>query len=299
MGIPVIDLKALDGDKSSKTMAQLHEACAKWGFFWVENHGIDVGLMEKVKDFVNSHYEKSLKKSFYESELAKRLSSSPRTDASNGDWETTYFIQHHPVSNIAEFADIGAQFGETMDKYTTQLIEVAEKLAESLSLNLGLGKSYVKNAFSPPFVGTKVAKYPQCPDPDLVLGLRAHTDAGGIILLLQDDTVPGLEFYKDEEWVPVTPEKDNKIFVNLGDQVEVFSNGLYKSILHRVAADKGGSRLSIATFYNPGGDAVISPEPKLLYPGGYRFQDYLDYYVTSKFSDKGARFQTIKEMYKP
>ncbi|KAG0455868.1 hypothetical protein HPP92_023656 [Vanilla planifolia] len=38
----------------------------------------------------------------------------------------------------------------------------------------------------------KVAIYPRCPKPEHAIGLRAHTDAGGIILLLQDDLVPGL-----------------------------------------------------------------------------------------------------------
>lgn len=35
MEIPVIDLKALDDAKRTEAMAQLHDACEKWGFFWV------------------------------------------------------------------------------------------------------------------------------------------------------------------------------------------------------------------------------------------------------------------------
>lgn len=35
MAIPSIDFSELDGDKRSKTMATLHEACEKWGFFQV------------------------------------------------------------------------------------------------------------------------------------------------------------------------------------------------------------------------------------------------------------------------
>jgi isopenicillin N synthase-like dioxygenase len=45
MEIPVIDLKDLNSSESdrSRTMAQLHEACKDWGFFWVskfKNHDI-------------------------------------------------------------------------------------------------------------------------------------------------------------------------------------------------------------------------------------------------------------------
>ncbi|KAK6944845.1 Isopenicillin N synthase-like, Fe(2+) 2OG dioxygenase domain, partial [Dillenia turbinata] len=148
--------------------------------------------------------------------------------------------------------------------------------------NLGLEKCYLKESFAGsrgPMVGTKVAKYPKCPRPELVRGLWEHTDAGGIILLLQDDQVPGLEFFKDGKWVEIPPSKNNTIFVNIGDQVDILSNGRYKSAFHRVMADKNGSRLSIATFYNPAADAIISPAPKLRYP-----------------IDKGPRFETMKKM---
>lgn len=188
---------------------------------------------------------------------------------------------------------------KTMNEYIAQLINLAEKLSELMCENLGLEKDDIKEAFAGskgPSVGTKVAKYPQCSQPELVRGLREHTDAGGIILLLQDDQVPGLEFFKDGKWVAIPPSKNNTIFVNTGDQLEVLSNGRYKSTLHRVLADKNGSRLSIATFYNPAGDAIISPAPKLLYPNRFRFQDYLKLYATTKFSDKGPRFESMKQM---
>jgi hypothetical protein len=39
MEIPVIDLSDLNGgdEERSRTMAQLHEACKDWGFFWVSS----------------------------------------------------------------------------------------------------------------------------------------------------------------------------------------------------------------------------------------------------------------------
>ncbi|KAL5768649.1 hypothetical protein ACOSQ2_015432 [Xanthoceras sorbifolium] len=297
MEIPLIDFNDLEGEKRKKTMSLLHQACAKWGFFQVENHGIDKKLMDKVKQLVNSHYEENLKESFYESEMAKSLKNKDNTG--DTDWESSLFIWHRPKSNINEITDLSEDLRKTMDEYIPQLIKLAERLSELMCENLGLEKGCIKNAFSGekgPSVGTKVAKYPQCPYPELVRGLREHTDAGGIILLLQDDQVPGLEFLKDGEWVNIPPSKNNTIFVNTGDQVEVLSNGRYQSALHRVMADKKGSRLSIATFYNPAGDAIISPAPKLLYPNYYKFQDYLQLYASTKFSDKAARFQSMKKM---
>ncbi|ESR64680.1 1-aminocyclopropane-1-carboxylate oxidase 1 [Citrus sinensis] len=297
--IPVIDFNELEGENRKKTMALLHQACEKWGFFQVDNHGIDKKLMEKVKQLVNSHYEEYLKGGFYDSELVKSLEKENKNNIRDVDWESTFFIWHRPSSNINEIRNLSEDFRNTMEDYIAQLIKLAEKLSELMCENLGLEKSYIKNAFSGekgPSVGTKVAKYPQCPYPELVRGLREHTDAGGIILLLQDDQVPGLEFFKDGEWVKIPPSRNNTIFVNTGDQVEVLSNGRYQSALHRVMPEKNGSRLSIATFYNPANDAIISPAIKLLYPSYYSFQDYLKLYGTTKFSDKVPRLESMKEI---
>ncbi|KAK2993405.1 hypothetical protein RJ640_021624 [Escallonia rubra] len=286
MEIPVIDFGELNGEKRSETMALLHEACEKWGFFQIENHGIDTQLMGRVKQLVNQHYEVNMKKTFYESDIAKSFKDQGKT--TNIDWERTFFVWHRQSSKIND---------KTIEDYVDQLIKLAEKLSELMCENLGLDKSCIKETFSGengPSVGTKVAKYPRCPNPELVRGLREHTDAGGIILMLHDDEVPGLQFYKDGRWVEIPPSKDN-IFVNTGELLEVLTNGRYKGCLHRVMADENGSRLSIATFYNPAGDATISPAPKLLYPSRFRFQDYLKLYAATKFEDKGLRFECMKE----
>lgn len=309
MEIPVIDLAGLNGDDAaerSRTMAQLHEACKDWGFFWVDSHGVDAALMEEVKRFVYGHYEEHLENKFYASDLAKNLQTGGPDDSNHVsdqvDWETTYFVQHRPKNNLADFPEIPPATREVLDVYIGQMVLLAERLAECMSLNLGLDGGRTRDTFAPPFVGTKFAMYPACPRPDLVWGLRAHTDAGGIILLLQDDAVGGLEFLKgDREWVPVGPTKGSRIFVNIGDQVEVMSGGAYRSVVHRVAAGVEGRRLSVATFYNPGQDAVVAPatagEAVQLYPGPYRFGDYLEYYQGTKFGDKAARFQAVKKLF--
>ncbi|KAJ6746424.1 hypothetical protein OIU74_028987 [Salix koriyanagi] len=264
MEIPVIDLSQLEGENRSKTMALLHEACEKWGFFQVENHGLEKKLMDKVKQLVNAHYEENLKESFYESETAKGL-----VNKCDIDWESSFFIWHRPASNINDIHDLSENLREMMDEYITQLIQLAEKLSQLMSENLGLDRDYIKKTFS---------------------------GAKGSFCRNKDERVPGLEFSKDGEWIKIPPSKNNTIFVNTGDQLEVLSNGRYKSTLHRVMAGKEGSRLSIATFYNPAGDAIISSAPEFSYPQNYKFQDYLKLYATTKFSDKGPRFEAMKKL---
>ncbi|XP_042002172.1 1-aminocyclopropane-1-carboxylate oxidase 1-like [Salvia splendens] len=293
MEIPVIDFSKLE---TGETMALLHEACKKWGFFMLDNSGLDTEVMEEVKALTKAHYKQAMRPAFLASETAKSLSSSKNEHIPDRDWESSFFVWHHPDSTTTVLPD---RLRRSMEDYISQLIQLAEKLSEHMCQNLGIRRSHMMEAFSgcrAPSVGTKVAMYPECPRPDLMRGLREHTDAGGIILLLQDDQVPGLEFLKGGEWVKILPSKNNMIFVNIGDQVEILSNGVYKSAVHRVMAMREGNHLSIATFYNPAGDAVISPAADLLVPKEIRFKDYLSLYTKTKFGDKAIRFQSLKAM---
>ncbi|XP_024541844.1 gibberellin 3-beta-dioxygenase 3 [Selaginella moellendorffii] len=80
-----------------------------------------------------------------------------------------------------------------------------------------------------------IAEDPPCPEPDLVLGSSPHSDGVGITLLLQDE-VEGLQIRKNGEWKPVNSMPDAFV-VNIGDILEVMSNGIYKSVEHRVAPE--------------------------------------------------------------
>lgn len=116
-----------------------------------------------------------------------------------------------------------------MKEFAVKLEKLAEQLLELLGENLGLEKGYLKKTLcgsKGPSFGTKVSNYPPCPKPELIKGLRAHTDAGGIILLFQDDKVSGLQLLKDGHWIDVPPVP-HSIVINLGDQLEVYIFVLY------------------------------------------------------------------------
>jgi aminocyclopropanecarboxylate oxidase len=101
-----------------------------------------------------------------------------------------------------------------------------------------------------PFFGIKMAHYPPCPRPDLVDGLCSHLDAGGLILLLQDYEVDGLQVLKDGSWFDVKPIP-HTIVIDIGDQLEVMTNGQCKSMWHHVISIKDENQMSIVAVYNP------------------------------------------------
>lgn len=104
--------------------------------------------------------------------------------------------------------------------------------------------------------------YPSCPEPDLTLGMPPHSDYGLLTLLLQDE-VKGLQIQHQGKWLTVEPIP-NSFVVNVGDHLEIFSNGRYKSVLHRVLVNSSKSRISVASLHSLPYSSKIQPSPKLI-----------------------------------
>jgi len=288
-------------------MAQLHNGCEEWGFFQLVNHGIPEELLERVKKVSSECYKLERDEKFKTSKPVQLLNELVEKKSSNKidnvDWEDVFLLSDDIVES--EWPSETPEFRETMTEYRAELKKLAVKVMEVMDENLGLPNGFIRKAFNGgeagdinAFFGTKVSHYPPCPQPDMVNGLRAHTDAGGVILLFQDDQVNGLQILKDGQWIDVQPIK-NSIVINTGDQIEVLSNGKYKSVWHRVLALPTGNRRSIASFYNPSYKATISPAEQLVetleqvkeeYPK-FVFGDYMSVYAEQKFLAKEPRFQ--------
>lgn len=96
---------------------------------------------------------------------------------------------------------------------------LAKRLLGLISESLGLKRDYFKDLVGEFYQNITVSYYPECPQPELTLGLQSHSDMGVITLLIQDD-VGGLQVLKDGEWVTVEP-LDDAIVVILSDQTQV------------------------------------------------------------------------------
>ncbi|CAL9215290.1 unnamed protein product [Arabidopsis halleri] len=84
--------------------------------------------------------------------------------------------------------------------------------------------------------------YPPCPQPNQVTGLTPHSDAVGLTILLQVNEVDGLQIKKNGKWVFVKPLLNAFIF-NVGDVLEIITNGTYQSIEHRAVVNLEKERL--------------------------------------------------------
>ncbi|KAI3446846.1 hypothetical protein Pfo_003511 [Paulownia fortunei] len=101
------------------------------------------------------------------------------------------------------------------------------------------------------------------PRPNEVLAIKPHGVASAVTYLLQDKKVEGLQTLKDGQWyrVPIVP---NAIVVNVGDQVEIMSNGIFQSPIHRVVTNPHKERITIAFFCTPDSTSEVGAAERLI-----------------------------------
>ncbi|KAL4575012.1 hypothetical protein LXL04_021852 [Taraxacum kok-saghyz] len=278
LNIPVIDLSALmTGDPTlvNATMDEISDACREWGFFQVVNHGIRDEVVDGVREIWRSFFHLPM-------EMKQEYANSPTTYEGYGsrlgfqkgailDW-SDYFFLHYLPSNLKDHNKWPSQppfLREAVEEYSKEIVKLGNVLLKVFSINLGLEEDYLQKAFGGDNdnIGTclRVNFYPKCPQPDLTLGLSSHSDPGGMTFLLPDEHVSGLQVRKDGEWITVKPAP-HAIIVNIGDQIQVLTNAIYKSVEHRVIVNSDKERVSLAYFLNPKSDVLIAPASKLVTP---------------------------------
>ncbi|KAI3881711.1 hypothetical protein MKW92_031979 [Papaver armeniacum] len=149
------------------------------------------------------------------------------------------------------------------------------------NISLGLEENDLVHQLDRKIVHTQINFYPPCSRPDLVYGIRPQTDAGAITILLQDPKVEGLQVHTDDQWVCV-PCMPGALVVNIWDQLQIITNGIFKSPVHRAMRNTERTRISLAMFYAAQTDEEIEPVAALIdgsNPRKYRklkVKDFLD-----------------------
>jgi isopenicillin N synthase-like dioxygenase len=103
------------------------------------------------------------------------------------------------------------------------------------------------------------AKNPQPLDParkDDEIGLGAHSDYECFTILLCS-SAPGLEILSPEDvWVPA-PAVEGSFIINVADFLMRWTNGVYKSTVHRVVNRTAEERYSVPFFFSVNYDQMV------------------------------------------
>ncbi|XP_019171549.1 PREDICTED: gibberellin 2-beta-dioxygenase 8-like [Ipomoea nil] len=267
MELPLIDLEELSRGEMAREECKkkIARASQEWGFFQVVNHGISREILEtmrkeEVKLFKRTFKEKAMAdKMFNFSEGSYRWGSPSASRLREFSWSEAFHVQ---LSDIYADGDSPAaasmpnhHLSSIMRQVATSLYELGQKLAAILAEKVGHSPTYFQETCLLTHSYIRMNRYPPRPN-TFGFGLMPHTDSDFLTILHQDD-VAGLQLVKHGKWVSVKPNPD-ALVINIGDLFEAWSNGIYRSVEHRVVTNSTRERFSTAFFLCPSYDTVIS-----------------------------------------
>ncbi|KAK7351134.1 hypothetical protein VNO77_10355 [Canavalia gladiata] len=268
VNVPIISLS----QPHNQLVKQVTEAASKWGFFVITDHGISTTLIQRLQEVGQQFFALPQKEK-------EAYANDPSTGSFEGygtkmtknleekvEWVDYYFHLMTPPSkvNYDMWPKNPPSYREVTQEYNGEILRVTDKVLEVLSEGLGLERKVLKSCLGDEEIELemKINMYPPCPQPELALGVEPHTDMSALTILVPNN-VPGLQVWKDNNWISVN-YLQNALFVHIGDQLEVLSNGKYKSVLHRSLVNKEHKRMSWAVFASPPLETVVGPLPSVV-----------------------------------
>jgi isopenicillin N synthase-like dioxygenase len=290
--VPVIDLApALDGDlPARKAVAwEIHKACRDIGFFYVANHGVPASLVDAQLEWTRRFFALPIEQklalhmnnvssfSGYEPLAGQTLDTDSPPDLKEGYYYGEELPDSHPYVQEGirgygrnQWPGGLPGFREQVLAYHDAVLALGHRLMGLIALSLDLPEDHLAPLYRYPSGNVRLVHYPPQPANATFnqLGAGAHTDWGGITLLLQDD-IGGLEVENAAgEWIPATPVPGTFV-INLGDMIARWTNDLYHSNMHRVLNNNaaGRDRYSVPYFFSPDHKAPIECLPTCTGPG--------------------------------
>ncbi|XP_054785033.1 protein SRG1-like [Prosopis cineraria] len=272
--IPIIDFGLLsspapDIAQQKQELDKLRLALSSWGCFQAVNHGISVSFLNEVRqvgrDFFQQPMEEKNKVCKGVEEFDGYGADPVPEEGQSLDWSDRLFLYLYPqdTRKYTFWPTNPPSFRGVLEEYGRKIMEVTDLVSRGMARSLNLEeKCFVNQIGEEATLQARFNYYSRCEWPDLVLGLKPHADSTAFTIILQDD-VEGLQIHQDGKWFTV-PTIQNALLVLVGDLMEMMSNGVFKSPVHRVLTNSERDRLSVAMFYQPALSREIGPEEGLV-----------------------------------
>jgi len=272
----VLDLERFAGATRAAFLEEVREAARGPGFFYLVGHGIDDALTQEVLA-LSRHFFSLPEKD----KLAIQMVNSPHFRGYNRAG-----LEHtRGKPDWREQVDIGAerealtldpssppwarlqgpnQWPEALPelrsvtlRYQAEVTLLAIRVLRVFAAALGQPEDVFEPIYKPsPHQLLKIIRYPGRDASDGDQGVGAHKDSGFVTILLQD-VAPGLQVEVDGGWIDAPPVRGSFV-VNIGEILELASNGFLRANVHRVVSPSAETdRLSVAFFLGARLDATV------------------------------------------
>lgn len=290
--LPVIDIAPLiDGDLAARraVAAEIREACFGTGFFYITGHGVPQAVIDDTFAMARAFFAlpEAEKSRILMTDTPGYAGYSPMLDLNYGDPARASLVESfnmnldlpldHPrvlarqalyLPNSWPTAPAG--FKAVVGGWHDRMRGLGDRLFEAFALALDVEPDFFIRRTRTPIALMRINHYPpQLPDVDHGgrIGAAPHTDYECFTILAQEGALQALEVVgPDDQWLPVPPIA-GAFVVNVGDQMERWTNGRFRSTMHRVINANVEDRCSIAFFHGADADALIEVLPTCLEPG--------------------------------
>ncbi len=276
--LPVLDISRLESGPEERAafLAELRQTTHELGFFYLTGHGISQELINRLLTLGRQFFDLP-----EQARLEIEMANSPHFRGyTRVGWERT-----RGERDWREQIDIGAERPAlgTIDallpwqrlqgpnqwpaalpelqsvvlRYQAEAARLAIRLVRALALTLGQSETVFDSLFTPdPHQLIKIVRYPGRDKTEGDQGVGAHKDGGFVTILLQD-VQEGLQVEHEGNWLSAPPVPGTFV-INIGEVLELASNGYLLATNHRAVTPRAGAdRLAVGFFFSARLDATV------------------------------------------
>lgn len=280
--LPVIDISRLmaGGADARRVAEELGKAAREVGFCYVTGHGIAdsvfsglhaaagqffaLPLAEKMKVYIGNSrnhrgYVPEGEEVFASGTKDRKEAFDLSLDLPPDDPD---YRRGNPLLGPNQWPEI-VGFREPVMAYYHAVFSVGRVLMRGFALALGEAPDFFDAYLTKPPSQLRLIHYPFNPHAGDAMGIGAHTDYECLTLLYS--TAPGLEVLNSAgEWIDVPPVP-GAFVVNIGDMMEIWTNGEFVATSHRVRPVKQ-ERFSFPLFFAVDYHTCVAPLERFVTP---------------------------------
>ncbi|MCV7284659.1 isopenicillin N synthase family oxygenase [Mycolicibacterium wolinskyi] len=282
--VPIVDISGLlsaDRSEQGRVAAEIGKAAREVGFFYISGTGMPEALFDTmlsaVKEFFALPIEEKMRSYIGLSrchrgyvpvgeegletgtpDLKEAFDTALDLPADDPD-----YLADNPMLGPNTWPDVPG-FAEAVTAYYHAVLAVGHRLLWAFAVALGEDPdTFAQHATKTPSQ-LRLIHYPYNPDAEDSQGIGAHTDYECFTLL--KPTAPGLEVMNGAgQWIDVPPIPGTFV-VNIGDMLELWTNGTFVATSHRVRRVKE-ERYSFPLFFNVDYFTEVKPLPQFVTEG--------------------------------